>query len=174
MQLRESTEADISSIFRVYLDAFADDEAESVAQLVTDLFKDNTATPLLSLVAEQDGNIAGHVIFSPVTIADHPATSAYILAPLAVTADQQGKGIGTALIERGLTMLNNCGVALVLVYGDPAYYSRFGFETGHGIRAPYELQYPEGWMARELKPGIIGNIDGTIRCAASFMSPQYW
>ena len=80
----------------------------------------------LSLVMEADGNIVGHVAFSPVTVS---ASSArwYGLGPISVDPSRQGEGIGGRLVEEGLQRLKALGAAGCVLLGDPAYYSRFGF-----------------------------------------------
>jgi putative acetyltransferase len=66
------------------------------------------------------------------------------------------------------------GVGLVMVYGDPKYYSRHGFTAHHHVIAPYELTYPDAWMAYEITPDCIANARGVAECAAVLRHPQYW
>jgi putative acetyltransferase len=175
VSIRESVEDDKRSIRRVHLNAFGQSEGETVSQLAIDLLEDKTALPILSLVAEQDSEIIGNIIFSSVNIEAVEGVSVYILAPLAVTRLAQGKGIGTLLINKGLETLKERGTEIVLVYGDPDYYMRTGFKSGHNLKQPYKLNYPEeAWMARELVDGILTKTQGTVRCALSLNSPEYW
>ena len=86
----------------------------------------------ISLVAEVDGKVAGHIAFSPVQISDG-AAGWYGMGPVSVSPELQKQGIGTALILKGLSMLKEMdgqGCALV---GDPDYYKRFGFENDPGL-----------------------------------------
>ena len=83
MKIRESVENDKKSIRQIHLNAFNQYEGEIVSQLAIDLLEDKTALPILSLVAEQDNEIIGNVIFSSVNIEGVEGVSAYILAPLA-------------------------------------------------------------------------------------------
>ena len=124
-KLRIATETDLAGITAVHKHAFGE-EGEVIAELVADLLGDPTAAPTLSLVAEIDGWIVGHILFTAVRLsgAERPV-SAQILAPLAVATEQQGKGIGGALIEEGLKRLASSGVELVFVLGHPGYYRRF-------------------------------------------------
>lgn len=175
MNIRESIESDKNSIKNVHLNAFSQNEGETVSQLALELLEDKTAQPILSLVAEQDEEIIGNVIFSSVNIEGAEEVSAYILAPLAVAKNTQKKGIGTRLINRGLEILKERGAAIVLVYGDPNYYRRTGFRAGHNLKPPYKLKYPEeAWMAQELAKNILKKTQGTVRCAKSLNSPEYW
>lgn len=85
----------------------------------------------VSLVAEDDGVIVGHVAFSPVTI-DGVHAGWFGLGPISVRADRQRQGIGKALIAQGLELLQAQGAAGVALIGNPDIYSRAGFESdGH-------------------------------------------
>ncbi len=175
MQIRESVENDNEAIRKVHLNAFGQAEGDIVAQLAIDLLDDMTARPILSLVAERDNEIIGNIIFSSVNIEGNESVPAYILAPLAVKKFAQGNGIGTQLIIKGLEILKQHGAELVLVYGDPIYYSRTGFKAGHNLKSPYKLQYPEeAWMAQELVEHTLAKTQGFVRCALSLNSPEYW
>lgn len=174
MKIRQSTSKDIGDVRVVHYNAFGQPEGPIVSQLAVDLLADKTAQPILSLVAEENDEVVGSVIFSSVTITDYENISAYILAPLAVVKASQGKGVGAALINRGLKMLEDRGAELVLVLGDPHYYSRSGFKAGHKIDPPYKLEYPEAWMVKEIKQGVLQKVEGVVRCAVSLDSPELW
>ena len=174
VKIRESVKDDKKSIRKAHLNAFGQCEGETVSQLAIDLLEDKTAQPILSLVAEQDNEIVGNVIFSSVNIEGCEGVCVYILAPLAVKKDNQRKGIGTKLITQGLECLKKRGAEIVLVYGDPNYYTRIGFNAEHNLEAPYHLKYPEAWMAQELLEGALAKSQGIVRCASSLSSPEYW
>ncbi len=82
----------------------------------------------LSLVAELDGGVVGHIAFSPVTISDG-TSDWYGLGPVSVLPEYQGRGIGSALIRKGLAMLRELGAQGCYLVGDPKYYHRFGFRV---------------------------------------------
>jgi len=174
VRIRESIKKDKDRIRKVHQDAFGEQEGKAVSQLAIDLLEDCTAMPVLSLVAEQNNEIVGSIIFSAIRVEGHQAVSAYILAPLAVAKKLQGSGIGTSLINQGLKILRERGAEFVLVLGDPNYYSRTGFKAGHDLKPPYELAHPEAWMAQELNNGAISRITGTVQCATSLMAPEHW
>lgn len=124
----------------------------------------------LSLVAELNDEIAGHVAFSDVTIVSpHATQDAVGLAPLAVLPARQQRGIGAALMQRGLEECRALGHKIVIVLGDPLYYSRFGFEraSNHGIDCPYQVP-PEAFMVAELVPGALAGYRGVVRYRPEF------
>jgi putative acetyltransferase len=100
-----------------------------------------------SLVATVDGEVVGHVAFSPVTL-DGADLGWYGLGPVSVRPDLQGQGIGAALIRAGLERLKVLGAKGCVVLGDPAYYPRFGFRQEPAIQ--YEGMPPEYFMALSL------------------------
>ena len=174
MQIRESINSEISTLFDLHRRAFGEPEGDTVAQLAIDLLEDPTAAPLLSLVAAEAGEILGHCIFSTISVADKATPGAYILSPLAVDPGAQSAGIGSSLINNGLELLRNNGGELVMVLGDPNYYRRFGFHTEHQLSAPHALEYPEAWMAQALQPGALDRISGAVRCADVLNAPEHW
>ena len=102
MQIRESTRQDLSVIRKVHENAFGQPEGPIVAELACEILVDKTALPVLSLVAEENNQIVGSILFSAVNIegCDTDVT-AYILAPLAVVKEFQARGIGKSLIQSG-------------------------------------------------------------------------
>ncbi len=125
---------------------------------------------LLSLVAEANREIVGHIGFSPVTIVDGERFSAGVgLAPMAVDPVWQKGGIGTRLIEEGLAELRKMGHGIVVVLGHPEFYSRFGFRSStlFGIRWEHEVP-PEIFMALALRPGAFGGVRGVVRYRPEF------
>ncbi|MBN1515198.1 N-acetyltransferase [Candidatus Sumerlaeota bacterium] len=86
----------------------------------------------LSLVAELDGRIVGHIAFSPVTISDG-TEDWYGLGPVSVLPELHRQGIGTALVNEGLSMIKELGGKGCALVGDPNYYQRFGFKHDPGL-----------------------------------------
>lgn len=92
----------------------------------------------LSRVAEAGQGIAGHVAFSPAILSDS-RNGWYTLGPISVLPEQQGQGIGRALVEAGIAHWRNAGAQGLVVLGDPALYGRFGFRRGTPLRLPGPL-----------------------------------
>lgn len=176
MNIRKATRQDRDDIQRVHLSAFPEGEHELIAKLATDLLCEMTEPQTLSLVAEVDGAIVGHIAFSPVHIDDNARFRGYILAPLAVKPGYQGRGTGAKLIEHGLRQMAAMGVNVVFVYGDPGFYGRFGFSADAAQRfiAPYNLQYPFGWQAVVLDDCDVGPAPAEITCVNSLRDPRLW
>jgi putative acetyltransferase len=122
--------------------AFGASGAE-VAQLVLDLRASPGYIPELALVAADDGDVIGHVMLTESMVEGSDATI-LILSPLAVRPDRQRHGVGSALVPEGLRRAEEHGAPLVIVEGDPRYYSRFGFRRASelGLERPHE-QIPE-------------------------------
>lgn len=179
MLVRKSTDADRIAIIRLHREAFGPEEGEEVAALANDLLDDPTARPLLSLLAEENGVLLGHVLFTTVNVGDGDRlVPGQILAPLGVLPEAQGGGIGGELINAGLEQLRACGVGLVFVLGHPAYYPRFGFKPAGvlGLKAPYPIpvEVADAWMVQELNPGYLGRVKGTVHCSDVLDRPEHW
>lgn len=132
MHVRDENSADIPAIRALVADAFrnAAHRSGTEASIVDSLRDDRSLS--VSLVAEENGQVVGHVAFSPVEIAGKVADW-YGLGPVSVRPDKQARGIGRSLIEAGLERLRSLGARGCVVLGDPAYYGRFGFVSDPGL-----------------------------------------
>ncbi len=138
------------------------------ADLVDTLRAENVV--LLSLVAESERRVVGHILFSRIWINDAPAVA---LAPVAVLPEYQRRGIAATLISRGVDSLRTRGERIILVLGHPEYYQRFGFaaKTARNLETPFP---PEAFMAIELTPGALASIRGKVRYPGAFgLSPEH-
>lgn len=179
MDIRESKEADRAEISNIHIQAFGKEQGPEIGLLVNDLFNDKTALPILSLVAVENVEIVGHILFSKVTIiGTKENVPAHILAPLAVLPQAQNKKTGLKLINEGLKRLQKAGTKTVFVLGHPGYYPRCGFTPAgvHGYDAPYAIpeEHADAWMVKSLFPGIIGTEKGKVQCADALNKPEYW
>ena len=175
MKIREATIDDAESIKNVHLQAFDNSEARLVSDLAIKLLNENHPVKTISLVAIENNEIAGHIAFSPVFIEGTIEHFGYILAPLAVSPKFQKNNIGSSLVKYGLEIISSIGSFIVFVYGDPQYYSRFGFKTDLAKKfiPPYSLQFPEGWHALRLNSAVFPE-GGKITCVDSLNDPDLW
>ncbi|WP_321476321.1 N-acetyltransferase [uncultured Paludibaculum sp.] len=164
ISLREWEPEDQPATRRLLIRAFGQpDEANLVEALRSE------GAVILELVAEAGQQVAGHVLYSALSVepADGSVRAA-ALAPLAVDPDFQRRGIGGALIHMSLPMLAHTGVDAVIVVGDAAYYTRFGFSPE--LAATLQSPFPPGdhFMALELAPGSIEGCRGKVCYARAF------
>ena len=164
MLIRAEKENDRDAVYAVNVSAF---ETPSEANLVDALREQ--AQPFVSLVAEDNGELAGHIMFSPVSLSGYPDLKMMGLAPMAVAPEHQRKGIGSALVRAGLEQCKQLCFAAVVVLGHPEYYPRFGFlpSSQFGIDSEYEVP-EEVFMAMELQPGTLSGKTGRVKYHAAF------
>ena len=166
MKIRNEMAEDIPFIYSLNESAFdSDDEAKLVNALRTNVKR------VISLVAETNDEVIGHIMFSPVTLIENTDLKFYGLAPMAVGSKFQNQGVGTLLVEAGLRECKSRSVSAVFVLGHPNYYPRFGFKSSSvfGIKSEYEV--PEDvFMGIELVPGSLNNLNGVVKYSAEFGS----
>ncbi|HEY0845058.1 MAG TPA: N-acetyltransferase [Noviherbaspirillum sp.] len=133
--IRDETAQDAEAIADVTVKAFASLEISShTEQFIIDALRAANALSL-SLVAETEGRIVGHIAFSPVTISDGTGNW-YGLGPVSVLPTYQRMGIGKMLIQEGLARLQGLGARGCCLVGHPQYYRKFGFENKPGLVHP--------------------------------------
>jgi len=100
----------------------------------------------------------------------------YMLAPVAVSAEHQGKGVGQALINYGLNELKKRSANVAVTYGDPSFDSKVGFQAlpEDMLQAPLNLSMPFGWLGQSLTGEPIPAIDERPVCVEAFNDPIYW
>lgn len=162
-RIRPFRDGDLAAVARVNRAAFGrEDEAGLVAMLHT------AGHVAYELVAERDGEIVAHILFSPVTIEHGDDGRALGLAPLAVAPAFQRQGIGGALTQAALTTLATGPYRMVVVLGDPAYYARFGFGPARAAGLDDAYGAGDDFMALALKPGGLDGYAGQVRYVAEF------
>ena len=162
MIVRREESKDFARVFELNSQAF---EGDTEARLVEALRKNPEC---ISLVAEIDGQVVGHIAFSPLTLNDE-ATAYLGLAPMAVIPDRQRTGLGSALIKEGIARAAASGIEAIFVLGHPSYYPKFGFEPAK--RSGFACEYPDAddaFMALELRPGSLAGKSGLIKYGPEF------
>lgn len=162
--IRSETKDDHAAVRRVNIDAF---ESSAEADLVDALREQ--ADPIVSLVAVDEDDVVGHIMFSPVTMPDRPDLNLMGLAPMAVSTEKQRGGIGSQLVEAGLEECRRLNIDAVVVLGHPEYYPRFGFipSVRFGFKSEYEVP-DEIFMAMELRSGSLSECTGPAQYHTAF------
>ncbi|MGE5683161.1 MAG: GNAT family N-acetyltransferase [Bacillota bacterium] len=137
---------------------------QNEAGLIEALRKRSSFIPELSLVAEADGVVAGHSLFTPLTISNQADSySSLALAPVSVHPEFQRKGIGKKLIAEGICLARGLGYGSVLVLGNPEYYKNFGFKPAIDWNIIPKFMVPcEYFMALELSDGALSDVSGYV------------
>lgn len=167
MKIRQEIPDDYPAVYTVIQAAFAaaahSDGTEQ--DLVQALRASPQFVPALSLVAEQDGQVIGHILFSRVDIGGQAALA---LAPLAVLPAFQRQGVGSALVQAGHRIAASLGYGYAVVLGSETYYPRFGYRPAgaFGIAAPFAAP-PENFMAIRLRDDAP-TVHGVVRYDPAF------
>lgn len=152
LNIRAEAPGDEGAIYAVNQLAFS---GEAEPRLVDAIRRSDCFIPALSLVAEEDGAVVGHILVSRVGVQTESGLApALALAPLAVHPDRQNRGIGGALVRAALGRARALGHDLVIVLGHPGYYPRFGFRLASefGLECPFPGAN-EAFMALALQTG---------------------
>ena len=155
--VRTETESDLTAITELTVAAFATLEVSNhTEQYIISALRAAGALPI-SLVAEVDGRVVGHIAFTPVTMSDG-TRDWYGLGPVSVLPAYQRQGIGKALIRAGLARLKDLKARGCVLVGHPEYYKQFGFSNPHGLAVegvppevffalPFDGRIPQGTVA---------------------------
>lgn len=136
MIIRHEQNADAEAISRLHYAAFLNHPqhppgAEPVEHLIVERLRAAGALTL-SLVAEEDGAVAGHIAISPAAVGD-ASRGWFLLGPIGVLPGCQGRGIGSALMRETMDIMKRQGAAGIVLVGDPGFYERFGFASRQGL-----------------------------------------
>jgi putative acetyltransferase len=169
IEIRESLLTDNEALEELYPAAFPD---EDLLPLVSELLQEEDG--ILSLVANYDKTVVGHVVFTMCSIAGSNERVA-LLGPVAVSPQFQRRGIGSALIQEGLNRLKSESATQVHVLGDPAYYGRFGFESNGKVTPPYPL--PQEWLTAWQSISLLEagpDMHGVLSVPRPWQRPALW
>ncbi len=180
----EKTQEIITLFVNTFTESEGKAEGQLIGNLVSELITTTEQQDVMGFVASSDDNastdkvkeddVLGCIFFSRLKIPSHQV--AFILSPVAVSTDHQGRGIGQKLIHFGLEHLKSLNVDWVFTYGDPDFYSKVGFKQINEdiVKAPFKLTYPEGWLAQSLNDKPIEAMKGSAHCVKALSNPQYW
>ncbi len=178
MKLSIYRPSNIEEIKQLFTQTFSDSEGQSegliIGNLTYDLMLNTHTHELYGFIAIENEHIIGSIFFSKLTFEHN--INAFLLAPVAVRTNYQGKGVGQKLINFGLNALKDNGVELIFTYGDPKFYSKVGFNLVSEtlVKAPLKLTYPEGWLGQSLLNDTIETISGHSYCVEAFNKAEYW
>jgi predicted N-acetyltransferase YhbS len=167
-----------AEVIELFVNTFSASEGEAEGRVIGDFVETllaNTAVEdLVGFVAKDGESIVACIFFSRFSVPNGQLS--YILSPVAVATDVQGTGIGQALINYGLKILRDQGVELVFTYGDPAFYSKTGFEhiSEDIVAAPCPLSMPIGWLAQSLNGEPVPAMKGATACVDALNDPSLW
>lgn len=164
--IRQEIKSDSDKIYNVVKSAFenAEHTDHDEHNLVARLRKSKAFIPELSLVADQDGEIVGHIMFTKIKVGKHIALA---LAPLSVLPKMQSQGIGGKLIERGHEIAKELGFTLCVLLGHAMYYPRFGYipASNLGIQAQFDVP-DDAFMVKQLV--VNTDISGAVKYPNEF------
>ena len=164
MNIRSETEKDKTAIQEINKSAF---ETCAEATLVDTLRE--KCHPIISLVAEKDRKVVGHILFSPVTLSGFSELKIMGLGPMAVLPKYQQKSVGAALVQAGLYECKKLGFGAIVVLGHTKYYSKFGFIPASQLGISCEYDVPEeAFMVLELEPSYLTGTKGKIKYHFAF------
>lgn len=175
--------SDLAALRDVFYSAFSSDEAPSTLGVIEQIIRHPSQPESIVLGYRQGEALVGAVAVSPIFIQGETDLAAYILAPLAVHANHQKQGVARQLIQACRQALTTQSVDVLLVYGDPNFYGRFGFaaETAQSFVPPYPLEFEFGWQAlwlsdRALRPANQkpGQQTYPFSCVDALSDPSLW
>lgn len=170
--IRQEQIKDYEAVHKVVELAFRDmeDSDHNEPFLVDQLRQTDAFIPELSLVAEVDEEIIGHILMTKVEIvSENKSVTSLGLAPVSVLPEYQNRGIGSALIREAHKRATELGYGSVVLLGHKDYYPRFGYKQAidSGIEFPFDVPH-EYCMAIELRPESLKDVQGMIQYAKPF------
>lgn len=173
---RQETPKDYNRVGEVIKSAFYREDKDAGFnewQLVEDIRNGDSYIKELSLVAEVDSKVQGHIMFSPMTIKNNENIyPSLALAPVSVYKGFQDKGIGTALVKSGINVARELGYKSIIVLGHPSYYTQFGFELASKWDIRIENNLSDYLFALELSEGALSGVYGNVEYCPEFYNEK--
>ena len=181
MKIKNHTHCSPSAIEELFTSVFTDsdgkEEGEMVGHLAGELIAETNEQDLHGFVGlDEDRQLVAAIFFTRLTFPSNDITT-FLLSPVAVHSDHQGKGLGQGLINHGLDALRSEGVRFAITYGDPDFYRKVGFHpvSPEVIEPPFELSQPEGWLGQSLHTdSSIHSLKGKCSCVPALYNSIYW
>ncbi|SFG32560.1 GNAT family N-acetyltransferase [Neptunomonas qingdaonensis] len=173
--LDNKNQKEIAAFFTsVFTSSEGEKEGKLIGNLASELSSNIDNDEIICFGTYENESLIGAIFFTRLRF--NESTLVYMLAPVAVSTEHQGKGIGQALINYGLNAIKNGSANVVITYGDPSFYSKVGFEplSEDVIQAPLELSMPVGWLGQSLSGDPISTIHERPTCVKAFNDPVYW
>ncbi|WP_178861604.1 GNAT family N-acetyltransferase [Thiomicrorhabdus cannonii] len=173
--LDQSKQKEVGELFTsVFTSSEGEMEGRLIGNLSSQLASNIDDNEIICFGVYEKETLIGSIFFTRLRFSQ--PIKVYMLAPVAISAEHQGKGIGQALINYGLNELKKRSVNVAVTYGDPAFYSKVGFQplSENLIQAPLKLSMPFGWLGQSLTGEPIPTIKERPGCVAEFNDPVYW
>ena len=171
----KSKQKELEKLFTtVFTSSEGEKEGKLIGELSLSLALGIDNEEIICFCACEKDSIIGAVFFTLLKF--NSPVKVYMLAPVAVSTENQGKGIGQTLINNGLNEIKKRSANVVVTYGDPSYYSKVGFQalSEQVIQAPFKLSMPFGWLGQSLTEEPIPAINERSVCVKEFNDPVYW
>lgn len=170
--IRQEQTEDYGAVHKTVELAFKDVEESDHSEpfLVDKLRQTDAFVPELSLVAETDGKIIGHILLTKVEIvSENNSVTSLGLAPVSVLPKYQKQGVGSALIREAHKRATELGYGSIVLLGHKDYYPKFGYKQAidFGIEFPFDVPH-EYCMVIELRPKALKGVRGKIKYARPF------
>jgi putative acetyltransferase len=173
--LDNKNEKQITELFTsVFTASEGENEGKLIGNLSSELASNIDNEKIICFGVYENEILTGSIFFTNLRF--NESILVYMLAPVAVNTEHQGKGIGQALINYGINELKKRSVNVIITYGDPSFYSKVGFQalSENIIQAPLKLSMPFGWLGQSLTGEPIQPINEHPVCVKEFNNPVYW
>ena len=173
--LDKSKQKEVEELFTsVFTSSEGEKEGKLIGNLSSQLASHMDDNEIICFGVYEKETLIGSIFFTRLKFSK--PIRVYMLAPVAISTEHQGKGIGQALINYGLNELKKRSVNVAVTYGDPSFYSKVGFQalSENVVQAPLKLSMPFGWLGQSLTGEPIPTIKERSDCVEEFNDPVYW